>query len=270
MDLFSELRNEKRLFLLAGPCVVENEATMFKTAEFLKEETSKRDITFVFKSSYKKANRTSISSPVGVGLEEGLKLLQKIKKQFEVPILTDVHETTEVQSVAEVADILQIPAFLSRQTELLIEAGRSGKIVNIKKGQFMAPLDMKAATEKVISVNNYNILLTERGTSFGYHNLVVDFRSFAILKQLKFPVVYDVTHSLQQPSIGNVSGGTPEFVPMMARAAVATGMVNGLFIETHPNPVDALSDAQSMLPLHQIPEVLDGCLEILKVNNERL
>jgi 2-dehydro-3-deoxyphosphooctonate aldolase (KDO 8-P synthase) len=269
MSLYNELRDKEKLFLIAGPCVVEHEKIMFKTAETLKEETAKLGITFVFKSSYKKANRTSISSPMGLGLEEGLRLLQKIKDKFEVPILTDVHETTEVKAVANVADIIQIPAFLSRQTELLLAAGRSGRIVNIKKGQFMAPLDMKAAAEKIASVNNYNILLTERGTTFGYHNLVVDFRSFAIMQQLKFPVIFDVTHSLQQPSLGNVSGGTPEFVPMLARAAIATGMVNGLFIETHPNPAEALSDAQSMLPLNRIPEILISCEKIFRVNNER-
>jgi 2-dehydro-3-deoxyphosphooctonate aldolase (KDO 8-P synthase) len=262
MSLYKELSQSKKFFLIAGPCVVEDESLMMRVAEKLLTETQKRGIPFVFKASYKKANRTSISSPTGVGLDEGLKLLQKIKTRFHVPILTDVHETTEVKAVAEVADIIQIPSFLSRQTDLLLAAARTGKIVNIKKGQFMAPTDMKAAAEKVISENNYNILLTERGTSFGYHNLVVDFRGFAMMKQFNYPVIYDVTHSLQQPSIGNVSGGTPEFVPMMARAALATGMVDGLFIETHPKPIEALSDGLSMLPLAQIPKLLDGCLRI--------
>lgn len=270
MDLYSKLNSKGKLFLIAGPCVVEQEKMMLETAENLVKETDKRGITFIFKSSYKKANRTSISSPMGAGLDKGLKILRKIKEHFAVPILTDVHETSEIDSAADVADILQIPAFLSRQTDLLLTAGNSGRIVNIKKGQFMAPLDMKSAAEKIISSGNYNILLTERGTCFGYHNLVVDFRSFAVMQQLKFPVVYDVTHSLQQPSLGNVSGGTPEFAPMMARAAVATGMVDGLFIETHPHPMEALSDAQSMLPLDQIPQILDECLQILKVNNDRL
>lgn len=262
MSLYQMLSKHDKFFLIAGPCVVEDESLMLRVAEKLLTETRKRGITFVYKSSYKKANRTSIESPTGVGLDEGLKILQKVKERFNVPILTDVHETGEVEAVSEVADIIQIPAFLSRQTELLIAIGRTGRIVNIKKGQFMAPMDMKAATEKVHSVNNYNILLTERGTSFGYHNLVVDFRSFAVMKQLNYPVIYDVTHSLQQPSIGNVSGGTPELVPMMARAALATGMVDGLFIETHPNPIEALSDSQSMLPLDRIADVLDGCLRL--------
>ena len=264
MSLYKLLSKNEKFFLIAGPCVVEDESLMMQVAEKLLVETQKRGITFIYKSSYKKANRTSIDSPTGVGLNEGLKILQKVKKRFNVPILTDVHETTEVDAVAEVADIIQIPSFLSRQTDLLLAMARTGLIVNIKKGQFMAPQDMKAAAEKVLSVNNYNILLTERGASFGYHNLVVDFRSFAIMKKLNYPVVFDVTHSMQQPSIGDVSGGTPEFVPMMARAALATGMVDGLFIETHPNPKEALSDSQSMLELSKIPDLLDGCLRIIE------
>ena len=262
MSLYKTLSANKGFFLIAGPCVVEDEDLMMKVAHRLLQETTMRNIPLVFKSSYKKANRTSIDSPTGVGIDEGLRILQKIKERFNLPILTDVHETAEVETVAEVADIIQIPAFLSRQTDLLLAMARTGRIVNIKKGQFMAPQDMKAAAEKVLSENNYNILLTERGSSFGYHNLVVDFRGFSIMKDLGYPVVYDVTHSLQQPSIDKVSGGTPQFVPMMARAALATKMVDGLFIETHPNPQEAHSDAASMLPLNQIPGVLDSCLEL--------
>jgi len=262
MSLYKLLSQKEKFFLIAGPCLVEQESLMLRVAEKLQIETQKRGITFVFKSSYKKANRTSIESPTGAGIDEGLRILQKVKERFNVPILTDVHETAEVESVAEVADIIQIPSFLSRQTDLLLAMARTGRIVNIKKGQFMAPQDMKAAADKVLSENNYNILLTERGTSFGYHNLVVDFRSFAVMKEFNYPVIYDVTHSLQQPSISNVSGGTPEFAPMMARAALATGKVDGLFIETHPNPEEALSDSQSMLPIDSIPDLLDGCLRI--------
>jgi len=262
MSLYKTLSDDKGFFLIAGPCVVEEEALMMKVAHRLLQETTQRNIPLIFKSSYKKANRTSIDSPTGVGLDEGLRILQKIKERFNLPILTDVHETIEVDAVAEVADIIQIPAFLSRQTDLLLAMARTGRIVNIKKGQFMAPQDMKAAADKVLSENNYNILLTERGTSFGYHNLVVDFRSFSIMKDLGYPVIYDVTHSLQQPSKDKVSGGTPEFVPMMAKAALATGKVDGLFIETHPTPKKALSDATSMLELNKIPRLLDSCLEI--------
>ena len=262
MDLYQKLLNKDKFFLIAGPCVVEEEKMMFEVAEKLIEETDKRNIPFVFKSSYIKANRTSINSPTGAGLEKGLRILRKIKEKFNIPILTDIHEISEVEIVAEVADIIQVPAFLSRQTNLIVAMAKTGRIINIKKGQFMAPEDMKAAAEKVLSVNNNEILLTERGTSFGYHNLVVDFRGFVILKKIGYPVIYDVTHSLQKPSIDKTSGGSPEFAPMMARAALATGMVDGLFIETHPNPKEALSDADSMLPLSEIPQLLDDCLSL--------
>ena len=262
MSLYLSLKHNDKFFLIAGPCVVEDEALMLRTAEKLQEETAKRGIFFVFKSSYKKANRTSLNSPAGAGMEEGLRILRKIKERFGLPILTDVHETTEAPAAAEVVDIIQIPAFLCRQTELLLAAGRTNRIVNLKKGQFMAPGDMQAASEKVKSTGNEMILLTERGTSFGYHDLVVDFRSFAVLRQFDYPVIYDVTHSLQKPSLGEVSGGAPEMASMMARAALATGKVDGLFIETHPDPLLALSDARSMLPLHLLPQLLDDCLRL--------
>jgi 2-dehydro-3-deoxyphosphooctonate aldolase (KDO 8-P synthase) len=233
---------------------------MLETAEFLKKETVKRGLTLIFKSSYFKANRTAITSYRGPGLDEGLRILQRIRTEFEVPILTDVHETCEVDAIAEVADVLQIPAFLSRQTFLIQAAARTGRIVNIKKGQFMAPEDMVDAAAKVTAEDNYQILVTERGTTFGYHNLVVDFRSFAVLHELRVPVIYDVTHSLQRPSVGHTSGGAPEYAGMMARAAIATGMVDGLFVETHPAPMEALSDGASMLPLPEMPDLLDSCL----------
>ena len=262
MKLYKELCNSNKYFLIAGPCVVEDEKMMMKIAAELVEMTQKRGIQFIFKSSFRKANRTSIESPTGPGLKKGLEILSKIKSKFNVPILTDIHEISEVEEAAEVADILQIPAFLSRQSDLIFESAKTGKIVNIKKGQFMAPEDMKNAADKVLAAENKNIFLTERGTSFGYHNLVVDFRSFAIMKQFGYPVVYDVTHSLQRPSQNKTSGGTPQYALMMAKAALATGMVDGLFIETHPNPPKALSDASSMLPLNELPELLDACLKI--------
>ncbi len=262
MNFYKKIKGEKRFFLIAGPCVIENEKITLKIAEFLKEETQKRNITFIFKSSYKKANRTSIDSFSGLGIAEGLRILQKIKDEFEFPILTDVHETIEVKQVSEVVDIIQIPAFLCRQTVLILEAAKTGKIINLKKGQFMAAEDMESAVEKISSTGNENILLTERGSSFGYHNLVVDFRSFAIMNKLGYPVVYDVTHSLQQPSLGKITGGTPEYAPMMAKAALATGKVAGLFIETHPKPKDALSDAKTMIPLNSLPDLLDECLRL--------
>ncbi len=262
MELYKKLKNCDNFFLIAGPCVIEDEKMMMSVTEKLIEMTQKLGIEFIFKSSFRKANRTSANSPTGPGLKEGLKILSKIKGKYNIPILTDIHDVNEVNEVASVVDVLQIPAFLSRQTDLISAAAKTGKIVNIKKGQFMAPEDMKNAAEKVLKENNDKIFLTERGTSFGYHNLVVDFRSFAIMKQAGYPVIYDVTHSLQKPSQNETSGGTPEFALMMAKAAIATGKINGLFIETHPNPVEALSDASSMLKLNELPELLDACLKI--------
>lgn len=262
MDLYNKLCNPQQFFLISGPCVIEDRDTMLSTAEYLKELCHKLGILLIFKSSYQKANRTSETSYSGPGLEDGLQLLQEIGKRFELPLLTDVHEKHEIAAVAEVCDIVQIPAFLSRQTELLHTAAESGKIVNIKKGQFMAPEDMKAAAAKVSCRNNYQILLTERGNSFGYHNLVVDFRSFAIMKSFAYPVIYDVTHSMQRPSVNQTSGGTPEYAPMMAAAAIATGMVDGLFIEAHPNPMEAYSDAASMLSLNKLEPLLKNCIRL--------
>jgi 2-dehydro-3-deoxyphosphooctonate aldolase (KDO 8-P synthase) len=261
--LYTKLASSQNFFLIAGPCVIEEESIMFTVAETLKELCTRKGIPFVFKSSYSKANRSSVNSFSGPGREEGLKILSKIKREFDVPVLTDVHECVEVASAAEVCDILQIPAFLSRQTELIKTAAVTGRIINIKKGQFMAPEDMKLAAEKASSTGNKQILLTERGTTFGYHNLVVDFRSFVIMHQFGYPVVYDVTHSLQRPSVGNYSGGNPEFALPMAKAAMATGMVKGLFIETHPEPQKAKSDSASMLPLAKMEALLESCLQVL-------
>ncbi|TFG90765.1 MAG: 3-deoxy-8-phosphooctulonate synthase [Candidatus Atribacteria bacterium] len=261
-NLYEVLKQCRPFFLIAGPCVLEDELTMMKTAEILKQMTSELSLPFVFKASFLKANRTSPDSHKGPGLEEGLKLLSKIKTSFDVPILTDVHESTDIYAVKDVCDIIQIPAFLSRQTPLIQAAAQTGKIINIKKGQFMAPEDMKSAAAKVTSIGNFNVLLTERGSSFGYHNLVVDFRSFKIMQSMGFPVIYDVTHSLQKPSESHQSGGSPEFIKMMAQAAMATGFVNGLFIETHPEPANALSDAASMLALDKLPNLLRSCIRI--------
>lgn len=262
MDLYSQLKHPDRFFLIAGPCVVEDESLMMDTAENLVKLCQDRHIHLIFKSSYQKANRTSETSYIGPGKKAGLAILRKIRETFQVPILTDVHETIEVDEAASVADILQIPAFLSRQTELIHAAAKTNRIVNIKKGQFMAPEDMVMAAKKVTALNNFQVMLTERGTSFGYHNLVVDFRSFAILNDIGYPVIYDVTHSMQRPSIHNVSGGTPEYAGMMARAALATGKVHGLFLETHPRPQEALSDSASMVSLDTMPSVLDQCLSL--------
>lgn len=260
--MYNSFKNSQNFFLLAGPCVIESEDLVLKIAEKIKQITEKLNIPYVFKASYKKANRSSLDSFTGLGIDEGLNILAKVKTEFNLPIVTDVHETNEINSVAQVADIIQIPAFLARQTDLLLAAGKSNKIVNIKKAQFMAGEDMYAASQKVLSTGNSKIMLTERGSSFGYHNLVVDFRNFAIMKEANFPVIYDVTHSLQQPSISKVSGGSPQYVPMMAKAALATGLVDGLFIETHPNPKEGLSDAKSMFELSKMEKLLTDCLRI--------
>lgn len=249
--------------LIAGPCVVESEKLAFETAEELKKITSELQIPFIYKSSYKKANRTSISSFTGIGDDEAIKILAKVRKEFDIPVLTDIHLPGEIEKLNETADILQIPAFLCRQTELLIAAGKSGKVVNIKKGQFLAPEDMKHAIEKVLSTGNNKILLTERGTTFGYHNLVVDMRSLVIMKKLGCPVIMDATHSVQIPGEDKQTGGQPEFIKPLARAAAAVG-IDGLFLEVHPNPEKAMSDAASQFPLSRLKDLL---IEIKKIDS---
>jgi len=241
--------------LIAGPCVVENEKTTFTTAEQIKKITSKLGIQFIFKSSYKKANRTSINSFKGIGDSEAIKILNKVKLELDLPLLTDVHSVDEVSMISEIVDVLQIPAFLCRQTELLIAAGETGKAVNVKKGQFLAPDDMKHAIEKIESTGNKQILLTERGSTFGYHNLVVDMRSLVIMKEFGYPVVMDATHSVQLPGSGGKTGGQPKFIKPLAKAAAAVG-IDALFLEVHPDPANALSDAESQLPLSELEKLL--------------
>ncbi len=245
-----------RLALIAGPCVIESEQVVFKTCEKIKEITSRQKLPFIFKSSYSKANRLNIDSYSGPGLKDGLKILEKVKKEFEVPILTDIHNPDEALPVSQVADVLQIPAFLCRQTDLVLAAARTGKPLEIKKGQFMAPEDMLPIAKKAESVGNKNIILAERGSFFGYHNLVVDMRSLLVMRSLGYPVVFDATHSLQLPgSRGSCSGGQPQFIFPLARAAVACGC-DALFIETHPDVKNALCDKDSMLPLDKLEELL--------------
>jgi 2-dehydro-3-deoxyphosphooctonate aldolase (KDO 8-P synthase) len=241
--------------LIAGPCVVESEKITFTTAEQIKKITSKLGIPFIFKSSYKKANRTSIKSFKGIGDSEAIKILSKVREELNIPLLTDVHSVEEVSSVAMFADVLQIPAFLCRQTELLVAAGESGKAVNVKKGQFLAPEDMKHAIEKVESTGNKKILLTERGSTFGYNNLVVDMRSLVIMKEFGYPVVMDATHSVQLPGSGGKTGGQPRFIKPLAKAAAAIG-IDALFLEVHPDPANALSDAESQLPINDLEKFL--------------
>jgi 2-dehydro-3-deoxyphosphooctonate aldolase (KDO 8-P synthase) len=237
------------LFLIAGPCVIESERHALKMAERLATATRALGIPYVFKASYDKANRTSLDSYRGPGLKRGLEILARIKKEFGVPVLTDVHDVAQVGPAAVVCDVLQIPAFLSRQTDLLVAAGRSGAAVNIKKGQFLSPWDVRHAVEKVASTGNHRILVTERGTSFGYNNLVVDVRGLAVMKGFGYPVILDVTHALQLPGgQGTRSGGQPQFIETLARAGVAAG-ADGLFMEVHDHPARALSDGANALPL---------------------
>jgi 2-dehydro-3-deoxyphosphooctonate aldolase (KDO 8-P synthase) len=257
-DVLKRIEN-REFFLIAGPCVIESEDLCLKTAERVANLAHKRKIPYVFKSSFLKANRLSKGSYTGPGLDDGLAVLSKVRTQFDIPVLTDIHETSEIDQVAQIADILQIPAFLCRQTALVSRAGATGKWVNIKKGQFLAPEDMARIAEKA---GSKKVMLTERGTTFGYRNLVVDFRAFPIMHKLGYPVIYDVTHSLQLPGAGGgVSTGQPEFVIPMARAALAAG-IDGLFVETHPDPSAAKSDAGSMLPLDQMEALLDAIMPI--------
>ena len=259
------------MFLIAGPCAIESRDIVMHTAESLKQVCDRLGITLYFKSSYDKANRTSLSDR-GVGMEKGLTILQEVKSTFNLPILTDVHESWQCMPVAEVADVLQIPAFLSRQTDLLVAAAKTGKIVNVKKGQFMAPWDMRGAIAKieknqVLSQegNKAGIWLTERGSSFGYGNLVVDMTSLVKMREYGYPVVFDATHSVQQPSSqAGVSGGYREMVPHLIRAAVAVG-VDGLFLEVHPEPEKAISDAANQLRLSDVEHILKQTLEIYQL-----
>ncbi len=250
---------------LAGPCAIENETMVLKTAETLKKVCDELKIPFIFKSSFDKANRTSIFSPRGVGMKEGLRILEKVRTHFDVPIVTDVHESTQCEAVGEVADVIQIPAFLARQTDLLVAAAHTGKVVNVKKAQFMAPDDMKNVAKKLCEAGNEKILLCERGTSFGYHRLIVDFTALPEMRKTGFPVVFDATHSVQTPSgNGTASGGNREFAPPLMFAALAVG-VDAIFAEVHPDPEKAISDASNQLPLDGIRDILRHALEFDRV-----
>jgi 2-dehydro-3-deoxyphosphooctonate aldolase (KDO 8-P synthase) len=250
------------LFLIAGPCVIESEAHARGMAERVAEIAEDAGMPYIFKASYDKANRSSGKAFRGPGLAEGLRVLAKIKAELRVPVLTDIHEASQAAAVAEVADILQIPAFLARQTDLLLAAAKTGRIINVKKAQFLSPWDMGNVAEKIAATGNEKIILTERGASFGYNNLVVDMRSFPVMKKFGYPVVYDVTHSIQLPGgQGHASGGQPEFIEPLARAGVAAG-VDGVFLETHDNPAAALSDGPNALPLAELPGLLARLKEL--------
>lgn len=262
IEHFKDYKNNL-FFLIAGPCVIETEEITYNVASYLKELTDKYSIPFVFKASYKKANRSDLHSFTGIGEKRGLELLARIREELKVPVITDIHETSEAKLAASYnIDILQIPAFLSRQTDLLLAAGETGKYVNIKKGQFLSPESVMYAAQKVWSTGNKNVIITERGTQFGYSDLIVDFRGIPVMRKFGYPVVMDVTHSLQQPNQSSgVTGGRPELISTIARAAVATG-VDGLFIETHPDPSVAKSDGANMLKLDKMEELIKSLIPI--------
>lgn len=256
------------LFVIAGPCVIESEAHATDMAETLGAIASALGLHYIFKASYDKANRTSLKSFRGPGLQDGLRILKNIKKRTRLPILTDVHEVSHVGPAAEVCDVLQVPAFLSRQTDLLVAVGKSGRVANIKKGQFLSPPEIANVAEKVASTGNDKIILTERGSSFGYQNLVVDMRSFPIMKKLGYPVVFDVTHSVQLPGAdGKSSGGRPEFIEPLSRAGAAIG-VDGIFLEVHDDPSKALSDGTNALPLAQFRPLLERIIRLAALSRE--
>ena len=254
--------NQRNFFLIAGPCVVEGEEITLRIAREIKSVCEELDIPYLFKASYKKANRSSLRSFTGIGNEEALAVLKKVKTEYNLPIVTDIHTGEEAEWAAQVADVLQIPAFLCRQTDLLVAAAKTGKYVNIKKGQFLSPESMRFAVEKVRESGNNNVMVTERGTSFGYQDLVVDFRGVKALQENHCPAVLDCTHSLQQPNqLKGVTGGRPDLIETIAKAGVAVGF-DGLFMETHPDPAHALSDGANMLPLSELKPLLEKLLKI--------
>lgn len=262
MDL-SYCRSD-HFFLLAGPCVIEGEEMAMEIAEKIKAITEKLGIPYIFKGSYRKANRSRVDSFTGIGDEKALSILKKVSSTFNIPVVTDIHESVEAAKVAEYVDVLQIPAFLCRQTELLVAAAKTGKVVNIKKGQFLSAESMQFAAQKIIDSGNNNVMLTERGSTFGYNDLVVDYRGIPIMKKTGFPVVMDVTHSLQKPNqTSGVTGGQPELIETIAKAAIAVG-ADGLFIETHPTPATAKSDGANMLPLDQLEGLLTKLVALRK------
>lgn len=260
--------NSGDIFLIAGPCVIENEPVVLRVAEKITKIASELKIPFIFKSSYDKANRSSLSSYRGPGLKNGLKILKKVKEEFGIPVLSDVHRFEEISPAAEVLDVIQIPAFLCRQTDLIIEVAKTRKVVNIKKGQFLAPQDVKNIIEKALSTGNEKILITERGTTFGYNNLVVDMRSFPIMRSFGYPVIYDATHSVQRPGgLGFASGGDREMIPYLLRAAVACG-VDGVFMEVHEEPDCALCDGPNSLKLSELKALLEKIIQINEIVRE--
>lgn len=265
MSLYEKLKDRKDgFFLMAGPCVIEDERMPFEIAERLVDITKRLGLEFIFKASYRKANRSRLDSFTGIGDEKGLKILGEIREKYNIPVVTDIHSTEEAEMAARFVDVIQIPAFLCRQTDILVAAAKTGKVVNIKKGQFLSPEAMRFAMDKVADSGNEKIVLTDRGTMFGYHDLIVDFRAIPIMKSFGVPVVMDITHSLQQPNQSSgVSGGMPEMIASIAKAAIAVG-ADGIFMETHPDPKKAKSDGANMLPLSEVENLLSTLLKIKK------
>ncbi|MCK9163394.1 MAG: 3-deoxy-8-phosphooctulonate synthase [Bacteroidales bacterium] len=263
MDLYNNLiGNKENFFLMAGPCVIENKEMPFEIAEKLIEITNKLNIKLIFKASYRKANRSSIDSFTGIGDIEALELLQAIREKYNIPVVTDIHSAQEAYQAAQYVDILQIPAFLCRQTDILLAAGQTGKIVNVKKGQFLSADSMKYVVQKIRTTGNNKIMLTDRGTMFGYQDLVVDFRSIPVMQENNIPVIMDITHSLQQPNQDSgVSGGQPRMIETIAKAAIAVG-ADGVFMETHPNPKEAKSDGKNMIALDKVEDLLTNLVKI--------
>ena len=266
-EILNRQQRKRSFFLLAGPCVLEDEQMGFDIAGAIRDITKQLGIPYVFKASYKKANRTSLNSFTGIGDEKALGILKSISQEFDVPVLTDVHTAKEALLAAASADILQIPAFLCRQTELLLAAGNTGRVINIKKGQFLSPAAMRFAVEKVQSTGNGHVMITERGASFGYGDLVVDYRGIPIMQALGVPVVLDVTHSLQQPNQGGVTGGLPHLIEIIAKAGIAAG-VDGIFLETHPEPAKAKSDGANMLRLDKLEGLLEKLVKVFNAVKE--
>jgi 2-dehydro-3-deoxyphosphooctonate aldolase (KDO 8-P synthase) len=257
---------EDRLFFILGPCVIENEKITLEIAEKVKEIAHEIDITVIFKASFDKANRSSLKSFRGPGIDKGLKILKRVKNEFKLPVLSDIHEPWQAEVVSEVLSVIQIPAFLCRQTDLLLAAGKTGLVINVKKGQFMSPEDMFLVKDKIESTGNKKIMLTERGTFFGYRNLVVDFRNIPIMKKTGLPVIIDATHSVQKPTgSGSVSGGDPQFIPLIASAGVVSG-ANGVFIEIHPNPSEALSDGSNSMNIKNLKTLLIKLKRLYNIN----
>ncbi|MFA6262395.1 MAG: 3-deoxy-8-phosphooctulonate synthase [Bacteroidia bacterium] len=258
MTLYDKIKSST--FILSGPCIIENEAMVMQLAEKISKIAEELNLTYVFKASFDKANRTSVDSYRGGGMEEGLRILQKVKDTFGLPVTTDIHESSQAVAIGSVVDIIQIPAFLCRQTDLLIESAKTGKIVNVKKAQFLSGMGMQHAVKKIESTGNKQIILTERGTMFGYNNLVVDFRNLVDMKSFGYPVCMDVTHSLQRPGgLGGKSGGNREYAPYITKAAAVVG-ADGFFFEVHENPDQALSDGPNMIPLHEFKKLLETCV----------